>query len=533
MNRETFPVRHFFTIQVLIILFSDCRSHNSPAKKITTQIPVKVNNWVFHTGPWFRPFVSCKSYPYVWTFGQWNFEQSWSILQFHLGVCRYCNSCLSFTIWQFWNYIHNFRSGHFWRRRSLLCEYSISAWVIFNNVPVLCTSEVSVPTPFFKWQMSINDAKWTFFFVFVCFKNDLFLASNFLQFPSWNRLKFLPFLEHGCFCIKNFEPNCDDSPMYILGLQCDPHGALVETVPPFVWWIRETQLCNHISILGPFQMQMILVPVSAKVHSPCVPVAKNYVCSVFYKAWQVSFKFLIFSSHSSSYPDIPHHWDQRNKFLSFVEHFPILGFFNCPFLFFPILRGFPILDRSSGHTRSGVEVVWNFVSLTTRPHIPFVSFNNVNFVNPVHESDTLLFKINIPIIVGTLLFFWRPNQCVGEKEMFLLSAHRVQLEVHCDGDRWSLIESFKNRHGLQSHLQVGYVETLPVRLEILPWGFLSPYGLIPPWSGFSEFVVSSWQFCCTICELENKFVFFLTDQYLLGVSSSRTNYWCISVSQFF
>ena len=62
------------------------------------------------------------------------FEQSWCILQFYLGACRYCISCLPVTIWQFCNYIHNFRRSHLWRRRPLLCEHSKSAWVIFDNV---------------------------------------------------------------------------------------------------------------------------------------------------------------------------------------------------------------------------------------------------------------------------------------------------------------------------------------------------------------------------------------------------------------
>ena len=37
-------------------IFSNCLSHNSPAKRMTVQIPFKRNDWVFHTGPWFRPF---------------------------------------------------------------------------------------------------------------------------------------------------------------------------------------------------------------------------------------------------------------------------------------------------------------------------------------------------------------------------------------------------------------------------------------------------------------------------------------------
>ena len=35
-------------------IFSNCLSHNSLAKGW----PFKRNDWIFHTGPWFRPFVS-------------------------------------------------------------------------------------------------------------------------------------------------------------------------------------------------------------------------------------------------------------------------------------------------------------------------------------------------------------------------------------------------------------------------------------------------------------------------------------------
>ena len=50
----------------------------------------------------------------------------------------------------------------------------------------------------------------------------------------------------------------------------------------------------------------------------------------------------------------------------------------------------------------------------------------------------------------------------------------------------------------------------------------------------SRFIAqSSWQFCCTICKWENKFVSFQPDQYLLGVNSLRINIWCIQNLQFF
>ena len=57
--------------------------------------------------------------------------------------------------------------------------------------------------------------------------------------------------------------------------------------------------------------------------------------------------------------------------------------------------------------------------------------------------------------------------------MFLLSAHWVELEVHCDGDSWNHLASTRSRHGLQRHLQVLSVETLPIRIEILHWNLPS------------------------------------------------------------
>ena len=51
--------------------------------------------------------------------------------------------------------------------------------------------------------------------------------------------------------------------------------------------------------------------------------------------------------------------------------------------------------------------------------------------------------------------------------MFLPSAHGVELEVHCDDDEGSQLESTRSRHGLQRHLVFLSVEALPIRLEVL------------------------------------------------------------------
>ena len=162
--------------------------------------------------------------------------------------------------------------------------------------------------------------------MFLRFKNDLFLASNFLQFPGWNRLEFLPFLEHSCFCSKNFEPNCDDSPMYILGLQCDPHDAWVEIVPLVVLWIRDIPLFNH---WGPVVM-----------HSPDAPVAKSFLCSVFYKSKAgaiLNFPFSPRILHRNLIFFVARINEVNSSQLSSILQF---WFFNRPFLFLSILSGF-------------------------------------------------------------------------------------------------------------------------------------------------------------------------------------------------
>ena len=51
--------------------------------------------------------------------------------------------------------------------------------------------------------MSINEAKWTLFFVSLCFQNNLLFGLDFSQLPCWNCLELFPFLVHGSLCIWN------------------------------------------------------------------------------------------------------------------------------------------------------------------------------------------------------------------------------------------------------------------------------------------------------------------------------------------
>ena len=57
--------------------------------------------------------------------------------------------------------------------------------------------------------------------------------------------------------------------------------------------------------------------------------------------------------------------------------------------------------------------------------------------------------------------------------MFLPSARRVELEVHCDDDWWSHLGSTKNRPGIQRHLWFLSVESISVHHEVLCWNLRS------------------------------------------------------------
>ena len=86
----------------------------------------------------------------------------------------------------------------------------------------------------------------------------------------------------------------------------------------------------------------------------------------------------------------------------------------------------------------------------------------------------------------------------------------------------SHLGSTRSLFGLQRHLLILSVETY---LEVLHWELRS-LRFVPPQSGFSESVVSSWQFCCTICCWEYEFLSFLWYQYFFRVGSSRIHFWC-------
>ena len=106
------------------------------------------------------------------------------------------------------------------------------------------------------------------------------------------------------------------------------------------------------------------------------------------------------------------------------------------------------------------------------------------------------------------------HQCIWvEQGTCLPSARRVELEVHCDDDRWSHLQSTKK-------IGTGFsVICWFCRFRLSPFALnfstdiFTPYKLFPLYSGYSEFVVSPWPLCCTICDGEYEFIIFLSDQY--------------------
>ena len=80
---------------------------------MTVQISLKRNDGVFHTGPWFWPFVSWQTNPNVWTFRIWNFQQFGCILHCYLGICRHCVCCLSVATRESGYDVHDFSCCHF------------------------------------------------------------------------------------------------------------------------------------------------------------------------------------------------------------------------------------------------------------------------------------------------------------------------------------------------------------------------------------------------------------------------------------
>ena len=177
---------------------------------MTVQIPFKRNDWVFHTGPWMSLTIcvvvdesKCLDTP---------------ILEFSI-ICEHLPFSFGYTLIlqlllvhiatrQSGDDIHDLGGCHLRCWRSLFSEFCTRARVVFYNITtehnltfvflVLCL-QFSI----FRWQLSINDAKWIVAPVVLASSITCFWLLT-CQVPRRNFLQFFPFFVHRCFCCRNF-----------------------------------------------------------------------------------------------------------------------------------------------------------------------------------------------------------------------------------------------------------------------------------------------------------------------------------------
>ena len=214
-----------------------------------------------------------------------------------------------------------------------------------------------------------------------------------------------------------------------------------------------------------------------------------------------------------------------------------------PFLFLSILSGF---------TNFGPYfwpyMIWsgsrlNFCQSPPGPHISLgmFFFQSSEFGESISKIWQASVQIDIPIVIDTFLL------------------HDVQISVsrpcYINVFLWNRVCFFLWHIELNSRFIVMTMDEVTLdrpevgtglsviccfwrwRLSRFALKFSSenfaPFGLFPSWSGFSEVVVSSWQFCCTICYWEYEFISFLSWKNCFRVDSSRLNFWCIQLFQIY
>ena len=157
MDEKTFPIRYLSHPSSKRVS-SDCLSDNNPDIRCPYKFRSRSTSGIFNVCPWFKPFVSLKAYPYVWTFWLRNSKHCGSVLQFYLNV-RGCMSCMTVAIWWSCNNIHFLR--HLGRRRDLFSKklnrlQSRLSQCHHGARLYLQTSVIVVLTAFLKRQMSNN-----------------------------------------------------------------------------------------------------------------------------------------------------------------------------------------------------------------------------------------------------------------------------------------------------------------------------------------------------------------------------------------
>ena len=174
---------------------------------------------------------------------------------------------------------------------------------------------------------------------------------------------------------------------------------------------------------------------------------------------------------------------------------------------------FPMLVLTSGHTLSGLVVAWIFVSLHPEHMYPFggLSLNKVNFVNPFQESDKLLFASTSTNHLYDFLAR-RPDRMSGPGYINVFQWNSFFFR-HIELKSRFIVMTITEVNLNRPEVFPGFsVVSWFCRLKIFRFAlkFLTQiftfYRLFLSQSGFSEFMVSSQQFCCTSCNREYKYV---------------------------
>ena len=220
-----------------------------------------------------------------------------------------------------------------------------------------------------------------------------------------------------------------------------------------------------------------------------------------------------------------------------IVEFSLLVF---PFLFSRFWAALQISVHTSGHTWSGLVVVWTLGSVLPAHIYPLggFSFNRVKLLETCPRIWQASVRIDVPTVIRTFLL------------------HDVQISVsrpcYINVFQWKR-ECFFLRHiELNSKFMVMTTDEVTLNRPEVRLGFslicwfcrltlssftlkftteiCAPFGLFPPQSGFPEMVVSVWQFCCTICYWGYDFISFLWYQ---NFPSSMINFWCVQLIQVF
>ena len=186
--------------------FSNCLSHNSPAKGWPYRIRSRGTTGSSILDHDFDHLCFGRR---IQISGQCDFgifKKRWCIFHFDLGVSRYCVCCLSCASW--YN-IHDFCGCHLRCWMSLFSEHRIRNRIIFHNVASEYNSTLKFVwcfvsnSAFFKWQMSISETKWTFAPFVLASSITSFLLLTFVRFHAeFSPIFLIPWTR--CFCCRNY-----------------------------------------------------------------------------------------------------------------------------------------------------------------------------------------------------------------------------------------------------------------------------------------------------------------------------------------